>query len=87
MAIRYEDLYKSYEARMSEAQANSAHDYHIVEFERMCKDMINSALQAHDEQLQVDEQTTLNGRPCTMNGLVSDIKKQVYAALHKAFKK
>ena len=44
MAIRYEDLYKSYESRMTEAMADSPHDYHVLEFEQMCKDMINSAL-------------------------------------------
>ena len=86
MAIKYDDLYKTYESRMSEAMANSAHDYHIIEFEQMCKDMIASALATHDEQLQVDVQTTLNGRPCTMNGLVSDIRKQIMDKLRKAFK-
>lgn len=75
MAIRYEDLYKTYESRMNEHLANSAHDYHIIEFEQMCKDMIASALAQHDEMLQVDVQTTLNGKPCTMNGLVADVKK------------
>ena len=86
MAIKYDDLYKTYESRMSEAMANSAHDYHIIEFEQMCKDMIASALATHDEQLRVDVQTTLNGRPCTMNGLVSDIRKQIMDKLRKAFK-
>ena len=86
MAIKYDDLYKTYESRMTEAMADSAHDYHIIEFEQMCKDMITSALATHDEQLQVDVQTTLNGRPCTMNGLVSDIRKQIMDKLRKAFK-
>lgn len=44
MAIKYDDLYKTYESRMTEAMADSAHDYHIIEFEAMCKDMIASAL-------------------------------------------
>ena len=86
MAIKYDDLYKTYESRMTEAMADSAHDYHIIEFEAMCKDMIASALAQHDQQLQVDVQTTLNGRPCTMNGLVNDIKKQITEKLRKAFK-
>ena len=51
MAIKYDDLYKTYESRMTEAMADSAHDYHIIEFEAMCKDMIASALAQHDEQL------------------------------------
>ena len=86
MAIKYDDLYKTYESRMTEAMADSAHDYHIIEFEAMCKDMIASALAQHDQQLQVDVQTTLNGAPCTMSGLVSDIKKQIMDKLRKAFK-
>ena len=49
MAIRYEDLYKTYESRMDEARADSPHDYHIIEFEKMCKDMIASALAEHDQ--------------------------------------
>ena len=49
MSILYEDLYKTYESRMTEAMANSAHDYHIIEFEKMCKDMIASALAQHDQ--------------------------------------
>ena len=79
MGVFYDDLYKTYESRMDEARANSAHDYHIIEFEAMCKDMIASALAAHDEQLQIDVQTTLNGRPTTMSGLVADVKKQIVA--------
>ena len=87
MASIYDDYFRSYDPRMTPAQANSAHDYHIIEFEEMCKQMISSALQQHDEQLQVDVQTTLNGRPCTMTGLVSDIKKQITSALQKAFRR
>ena len=44
MAISYNDLYKSYEPRMTPTLANSPHDYHIIEFEEMCKQMIASAL-------------------------------------------
>ena len=86
MAIKYDDLYKTYESRMTEAAANSAHDYHIIEFEEMCKQMIASALQEYDQQVQVDVQSMLNGRPCTMSGLVNDIKKQITEKLRKAFK-
>ncbi len=88
MAISVNDKYfQNYKSRMEESQALTAHDFHIVEFEQMCQEMITKALEAHDEQLQVDVQTTLNGRPCTMSGLVSDVKKQVYDALRKAFRK
>lgn len=79
-------FFQAYKTRMEQSQADSAHDFHIIEFEAMCKDMITKALEAHDQQLQVDVQTTLNGRPCTINGLVSDIKKQITEKLRKAFK-
>lgn len=60
---------------MEESQAQTAHDFHIVEFEKMCKEMITNALHEHDEQVQINVQTTLNGKPCTMSGLVADVKK------------
>ena len=66
--------------------AETAHDFHRIEFKEMCNQMIQDALRAHDQELQVDVQTTLNGRPCTMNGLVSDIRKQIMDKLRKAFK-
>lgn len=72
---------------MEKQNADSAHDFHIVEFEQMCKEMISSALAQHDQQLQIDVQTTLNGKPLTMNGLISDVKKQVYSMMKKAFRK
>ena len=68
-------------------KAETAHEHHKIEFREMCEKMINDALQKHDQEVQVNVQTTLNGRPCTMNGLVADVKKQVYAVLQKAFKK
>ena len=71
---------------MEASQAQTAHDFHIIEFEQMAKEMITKALAEHDQQLEVNVQTTLNGTPCTMNGLISDIKKQITSALRKAFK-
>ena len=44
MASIYDEYFRSYDPRMTPAQANSAHDYHIIEFEEMCKQMIASAL-------------------------------------------
>ena len=79
--------FQNYQTMMPPNQANSPHDYHIIEFEEMCKQMITSALQQHDEQIQVDVQTMLNGRPCSMQGLVSDIKRQITSALSKAFRR
>ena len=65
---------------------NPIHNAHIDEFRDMAKTMIDQALKDYSEQVQIDVQTTLNGRPCTMNGLISDVKKQIYAVLRKAFK-
>ena len=39
---------------MDEQRADSAHDFHIIEFEQMCQEMITKALAAHDEQIQID---------------------------------
>lgn len=72
--------------RIARMNAETAHDFHRIEFREMCNQMIQDALRDHDQQLNVDVQTTLNGHPATMTGLVSDIKKQIYAALRKAFK-
>ena len=66
---------------------NPFHNHHIDEFRQMAETMINEALKNYSEQVQLDVQTTLNGKPCTMSGLVSDVKKQVYDALRKAFRK
>ena len=79
MAI-YNDYIKS---KMCESQIqrmygdNPVHNEHIDEFRQMAAAMIQDALREHDQQVELDVQTTLNGRPCTMSGLVSDIRKQV----------
>lgn len=73
--------------RIARMNAETAHDFHRIEFREMCNQMIQDALRAHDQELEVNVQTTLNGRPTTMNGLVSDIKKQIYETLRKAFSK
>ena len=65
---------------------NPIHNQHIDEFRQMAQNMIDQALKEHDEQLQIDVQTTLNGNSCSMPGLISDIKKQITAALRKAFR-
>ncbi len=72
--------------RIARANAQTAHDFHVIEFSQLCDKKIEEALRQYSQQMQVDVQTTLNGRPCTMSGLISDVKKQIYAALRKAFK-
>ena len=65
---------------------NPIHNEHIDEFRDMAKTMIDQALKNYSEQIQLDVQTTLNGKPVTMSGLVSDVKKQIMDKLRKAFK-
>ena len=80
------DYFKQQKEQIERMNAETAHDFHRIAFREMCNQMIQDALRAHDQELQVDVQTTLNGRPCTMNGLVSDIRKQLMDKLRKAFK-
>ena len=87
MASVNDKYFQDYKTRMERQNADSAHDFHILEFEQKCKEMISTALAQHDQQLEVDVQTTLNGKPLTMNGLISDVKKQVYSMMKKAFRK
>ncbi len=69
------DFLKEEKERIARMNAQTAHDFHRIEFREMCGQMIDEALRRHDQQLQVDVQTTLNGRPCTMAALASDIKR------------
>lgn len=48
MANYNDDYFRGYKSRMDAAHANSAHDWHVIEFEEMAKDMISKALEAHD---------------------------------------
>ena len=65
---------------------NPFHNAHIDEFRSMAETMINEALKNYSEQIQLDIQTTLNGNPVSMGGLVADIKKQIMDKLRKAFR-
>ena len=83
----YEEYMKNHTAQLRGCHSeNPIHQEHIVEFQQMAAAMIDQALKEHDEQLQIDVQTTLNGGACSLPGLVSDIKKQITSALRKAFK-
>lgn len=88
--VYYDDYIKS---KMIDSQVrgmygeNPIHNEHIDEFRQMAEVMIDQALKNYSEQLQVDVQTTLNGKPCTMNGLVADVKRQVVESLRKAFRR
>lgn len=87
--ITYNDYMKSktFESQINRMYgSNPVHNAHIDEFQQLAASMIDQALREHDEKLQIDVQTTLNGRACSMPGLVSDIKNQITAALRKAFK-
>ena len=90
MPIRYDDYMKSktIESQIQNMYGeNPIHNEHIDEFRDMAKTMIDQALKNYSEQIQLDVQTTLNGNPCTMSGLVTDIKKQIMSKLRKAFRK
>lgn len=83
----YEEYMKKHTAQLSGYHSeNPIHQEHIVEFQQMAAAMIDQALKEHDEKLQIDVQTTLNGGACSLPGLVSDIKKQITSVLRKAFK-
>ena len=66
---------------------NPVNNQHIDEFRQMAETMIDEALRNYSEQVQLDVQTTLNGKPLTMGGLVADVKKQVTDMMRKAFRK
>ena len=66
---------------------NPIHNQHIDEFRQMAEAMIEEALKNYSEQVQLDVQTTLNGKPLTMSGLVADVKKQVTDMMRKAFRR
>lgn len=70
--------------RMRAQQQQEEHDY---ELKQMCAKMIEDALRQHDQEIQVNVQTTLNGKPVTMNGLIDDVKREVTKALQDAFRK
>ena len=87
--VSYDDYMKSktVESQVSKMYGeNPIHNAHIDEFRDMAKTMIDQALKNYSEQIQLDVQTTLNGNPVTMSGLVSEIKKQIMDKLRKAFK-
>ena len=86
----YEDYIKS---KTVDSQVNNMygenpiHNHHIDEFRQMAETMIDEALRNYSEQVQIDVQTTLNGKPLTMGGLVADVKKQVTDMMRKAFRR
>ena len=80
------DYFEREKERIARMHAETAHEQHQIEFREMCNQMIEDALKQHDQQVDINVKTTLNGKPCTMAALVSDVKKQLYAAFRKAHK-
>ena len=80
------DVVKEEKERIARATAHTAHDFHMIEINQLIDKKIDEALKEYSKSIDVDVQTTLNGSPFTMSGLVSDIKKQIVAGLRKAFK-
>lgn len=52
----------------------------------MCKEMISKALEEHDQEMQIDVQTTLNGQPTTLSGMINGLKKDLIKKIQKALK-
>ena len=71
---------------MEASQAQSAHDWHVVEFEQMAKEMITKALAEYNQDIQLDIKTTLDGHPTTFSGMIEGLKKDIVKKLQKAFK-
>lgn len=71
---------------MEATQAQTAHDFHILEIEQMTKEMITKALEEYNQEIQLDIQTTLNGHPTTFSGMIEGLKKDIVRKLQKAFK-
>jgi hypothetical protein len=71
---------------MEASQAQTAHDWHLVEIEQLTKEMITKALEEYNQEIQLDIQTTLNGHPTTFSGMIEGLKKDIVRKLQKAFK-
>ena len=48
------DFLKEEKERIARMNAETAHDFHRIEFREMCAQMIDDALRQHDQQLNVD---------------------------------
>ena len=86
MASVNDKYFQAYKSRMEEQNAQTAHDWHVVEFESMTKEMITKALAEYNQEIQLDIQTTLNGHPTTFSGMIEGLKKDIVRKLQKAFK-
>lgn len=87
--VSYDDYMKTktYESQIQKMYGdNPIHNEHIDEFRQMAETMINEALKNYSEQIQLDIQTTLNGNPVSMSGMISELKKQIMDKLRKAFR-
>ena len=80
------DYLQQEKERIARMNAETAHDFHIMEFEQMAKEMITKALAEYNQDIQLDIQTTLNGHPTTFSGMIEGLKKDIVRKLQKAFK-
>ena len=69
------DYLQQEKERIARATAHTAHDFHMIEINQLIDKKIDEALKEYSKSIDVDVQTTLNGSPCSMSGLVADIKK------------
>lgn len=80
------DYFQREKERIEKMNAEFQRDIERMEQRAQWQKMLEDALREHDQKLQLDIQTTLNGNPVSMNGLANDIRKQLIAEMQKALR-
>ena len=80
------DYFQREKERIEKMNAEFQRDIERMEQRAEWQKMLDDALREHDQKIQLDIQTKLNGNPVSMNGLVNDIREQIIAEMQKAFK-
>ena len=80
------DYFQREKERIEKMNAEFQRDIERMEQRAQWQKMLEDALREHDQKLQLDIQTTLNGNPVSMNGLANDIRKQLISEMQKALK-
>lgn len=80
------DYFQREKERIEKMNAEFQRDIERMEQRAQWQKMLEDALREHDQKIQLDIQTTLNGNPVSMNGLANDIRKQLISEMQKALK-
>lgn len=80
------DYFQREKERIEKMNAEFQRDIERMEQRAEWQKMLDDALREHDQKIQLDIQTKLNGNPVSMNGLANDIREQIIAEMQKAFK-